>query len=189
MNWGFRLNNYLFYLAAGILIFCSVLVFALIILPNLPNYPNDPGERRLFVSAWNFACTLMWVMILRIQVFNELSDLAKRRGPKRSVTPWVKFWFVASAFIGSATVVYVLIKFAAGPLVSLTFADVLTIISVATWIVFIALSASLFFSRKKYSKEVLPDVKLVSAAHRLLLAPTSLLFFFSAFLFPIFFLL
>jgi len=184
-----RLNNCLSYLVSGVLIFCFVLVLVLVVLPQLPNYPNEPGERRLFVSTWNFACTLMWVTVLRIQVFNELSDLAKQKGFKRSVTPWVKFWFGASIFIGSATVTYVLNSFAAEPLGSSTYADVLTIISVVNWIALVALSALLFLSREKCSKKALPDVRRALSAHRLLLAPTSLLFFLSAFLFPIFFLL
>lgn len=182
-------NNRLSYLATGILIFCFLLVLALIILPKLPNYPNEPGERRLFVSTWNFACTLMWITILRIQVLNELSDLAKRRGAKRVVTPWVKFWFVASAFIGAVTVVYVLNSFVAEPFVGLTYADVLTGVSLITWIALVTLSTSFYSSRKVCSEKMLSEVKKAIRTHRLLLAPTSLLFFFSTFLFPIFFFL
>ncbi len=184
-----RLNNHLTYLATGALVFCFVLTLVLVILPRLPNYPSEPGERRLFVSTWNFACTLMWAMVLRVQVLNEISDFIKRKEPKRGVTPWVRFWFIGSALIGSATIIYVLHNFATALPASPMYADVLAVISIVSWITIMALSTQLFLSRKRCSKKVLPDVDKALPAHRWLLAPASVLFFFSTFLFPIFFLL
>lgn len=143
----------------------------------------------MFVSSWNFACTLMWIMVLRVQVFNELSDSIERKEPKRGVTPWVKFWFAASILIGAVTISYVIHSFAVEPFGGLTYLDVFTITSVVMWIVLITLSISLFFSRRKCSKMVLSEVKRAVFVHRWVLAPSSLLFFLSTFLFPIFFLL
>lgn len=184
-----RLNNHLTYLVTSVLVFCSLLTLALVILPNLPNYPNEPEERRLFVSTWNFACTIMWVVVLRVQVLNEISDLVKRKEPKRCVTPWVKFWFIGSALIGSASVIYVLHSFGTAPSTNHVYADVFAAIAIVSWIALMVLSTLLFFSRRKYSKKVLPDVEKALPVHRRLLAPASALFFFSAFLFPLFFLL
>jgi len=184
-----KLNNNLSYFAIGILTSCFILTLALVILPQLPNYPNIPGERRLFVSSWNFACTLMWIMVLRIQVFNELSDSIERKEHRRGVTPWVKFWFAASILIGSMTIIYVLHSFAVEPSGSPIYMGALTILSVATWIMLVALSISLFLSRGKCSEEVLSDMKKALVVHRWVLAPSSLLFFLSTFLFPLFFLL
>jgi len=93
-----RINNYASYLAIVILTFCLVLALAIVI-PQFPRYPNKPGDKRLLVSTWNFACTLMWIMVLRLQVFNELSDYIDMKEYKRSVTSWVKFWFAASILI------------------------------------------------------------------------------------------
>lgn len=184
-----RLNNHLTYLATGVLIFCFALTLVLVILPQIPSYPGEPGERRLFVSTWNFACTLMWAMVLRVQVFNEISDRIKRREHVRGVTPWVRFWFIGSVLIGSATVTYVLHSFAATPRGSSMYTDVFAVISIASWIALMILSTLLFFSRKKCSKISLPEVEKALPVHRWLLAPTSVLFFFSTFLFPIFFML
>ena len=184
-----RLNNHLTYLATGILIFCFVLTLVFVTLPQLPNYPNVPGERRLFVSTWNFACTLMWVMVLRVQVFNEMSDIIKRKENKRSVTPWVRFWFVGSVLIGFATVLYVLHSFVAVPSVGFLYTDILSAIAIVSWIALIALSVLLFFSRRRQSERTLPDVEKTLSVHRWLLAPTSVLFFLSTFLFPLIFLL
>ena len=184
-----RLNNHLTYLATGVLIFCFVLTLVLVTLPQIPNYPNVPGERRLFVSTWNFACTLMWVVVLRVQVFNEISDIIRRKEYKRSVTPWVRFWFVGSTSIGFATVLYVLHSFVAAPSASLLYVDVLSAIAIVSWISLIVLSVLLFFSRRKQSKKILPDVEKALPVHRRLLAPTSVLFFLSTFLFPLIFLL
>jgi len=184
-----RLNNHLTYLATGILIFCFVLTLVFVTLPQLPNYPNVPGERRLFVSTWNFACTLMWVMVLRVQVFNEMSDIIKRKENKRSVTPWVRFWFVGSVLIGFATVLYVLHSFVAVPSVGFLYTDILSAIAIVSWIALIALSVLLFFSRRRQSGRILPDVEKALPVHRWLLAPTSVLFFLSTFLFPLIFLL
>ena len=184
-----RLNNHLTYLATGVLIFCFVLTLVLVTLPQLPNYPNVPGERRLFVSTWNFACTLMWVVVLRVQVFNEISDFVRRKEYKRSVTPWVRFWFVGSTSIGFATVLYVLHSFVTAPSASLLYVDVLSAIAIVSWISLIVLSVLLFFSRRKQSKKILPDVEKALPVHRRLLAPTSVLFFLSTFLFPLIFLL
>ena len=69
-----RFNNYASYLAIVILTFCLILAIAVITIPRFPSFPNKPGEQRLLVSTWNFACTLMWIMVLRLQVFNELTD-------------------------------------------------------------------------------------------------------------------
>ncbi len=184
-----KLNNHLTYLATGVLIFCFVLTLVLVTLPQLPNYPNVPGERRLFVSTWNFSCTLMWVMVLRVQVFNEISDIIKRKENKRGVTPWVRFWFVGSVLIGFATVFYVLHSFTAAPSAGLLYVDVLSAIAIVSWIVLIVLSALLFFSRRKQSGKILPDVEKALPLHRWLLAPASVLFFLSTFLFPLIFLL
>jgi hypothetical protein len=184
-----RLNNHLTYIATGVLIFCFVLTLVLVVLPRLPDYPDRPGEQRLFVSTWNFACTLMWVMVFRVQAFNEISDLIKRKEPRRGVTPWVRFWFIGSALIGSATVIYVLHSFARAPLAGPVYADVLAAASIVSWIALMVLSALLFLSRRKCSRKVLPDVEKALPAHRWLLAPVSVLFFLSTFLFPIFFLI
>lgn len=184
-----RINNYLSYFAIGILSSCFVFTLAFVVLHQLPNPPSEPGERRLFASSWNFACTLMWILVLRIQVFNELSDSIERKEFRRGVTPWVKFWFAASSLIGSVTIIYVLHSFAVESLGSSTYLDVLAMISVVVWIILIVLSISLFLSRRKYSKAMLSNVKQAVLVHRWILAPSSLLFFLSTFLFPIFFLL
>jgi len=131
----------------------------------------------------------MWILVLRIQVFNELSDSIERKEFRRGVTPWVKFWFAASSLIGSVTIIYVLHSFAVESLGSSTYLDVLAMISVVVWIILIVLSISLFLSRRKYSKAMLSNVKQAVLVHRWILAPSSLLFFLSTFLFPIFFLL
>jgi len=186
-----RLNNRLTYLAIGILVFCFMLTLALVILPRLPRLPdssNSPGERRLFVSTWNFACTLMWAMVLRIQVFNGIFDSIKRKKARRGVTPWVKFWFIGSTLTGSATIIYVFHSFVTAPLVSSVY-DVFTTISIVSWFALMVLTTLLFFSRGKCSKKVIPDVEKALPVHRRLLAPASVLFFLSTFLFPIFFLL
>jgi hypothetical protein len=184
-----RLNNHLTYLATVVLVFCFVLTLVIVTLPQLPNYPNAPGERRLFVSTWNFACTLMWVMVLRVQVFNEISDIIKRKEHKRRVTPWVRFWFVGSALIGLATTLYVLHSFVTAPSASILYADILSAIAIVSWTAIIVLSVLLFFSRGKQSEKILPDVEKALPVHRWLLAPASVLFFLSTFLFPLIFLL
>lgn len=185
-----RLNNYLSYLSIGVLVFYVIITLALVILPQLPNYPNKPGEQRLFVSSWSFACTLMWIMVFRIQAFNELSDAIGRKKPGRRVTPWVKFWFIASIFTGSAAITYVFHSFfTSGFSGSSTYTEVLPIISIAMWIMLISFSTILFFSRKKRSKKMISDVEKALLVHRWILAPSSLLFFCFTFLFPIFFLL
>lgn len=185
-----RLNNYLSYLSIGVLVFYVILALALIILPQLPNYPDKPGDQRLFVSSWSFACTLMWIMVFRIQAFNELFDAIRQKNPRRRVTPWVKFWFVASTFTGSAAIIYVLHNFfTSGLSGSSTYTVALPIISIAMWIVLISLSTILFFSGKKCSKKMFSDVEKALLVHRWILAPSSLLFFCFTFLFPIFFLL
>jgi hypothetical protein len=184
-----RLNNNLSYLSIVVLVFYVVLTLALVILPQLPNYPDEPGDQRLFVSSWSFACTLMWIMVFRIQALNVLSDVVGRKQPGRFVTPWVKFWFIASIFTGSAATIYVLHSFTLGSSGSPIYVGVLPIISIAVWIMLIALSTLLFFSRKKYSKKMFSNVEKALLVHRWILAPASLLFFCFTFLFPIFFLL
>lgn len=184
-----RLNNYLSYLSIVVLVFYVILTLALVILPKLPDYPDEPGDQRLFVSSWSFACTLMWIMVFRIQTFNVLSDAVGRKKPGRRVTPWVKFWFVASIFTGSAATIYVLHSFTLGSSGGSIYAGVLPIISIAMWIMLIALSTLLFFSRKKYSKKMFSDVEKALLVHRWILAPASLLFFCFTFMFPILFLL
>jgi hypothetical protein len=184
-----RLNNHLTYLTTAVLIFSFVFTLVFVTLPQLPNYPSAPGERRLFVSTWNFACTLMWVIVLRVQVFNEMTDIIKRKENKRRVTPWVRFWFIGSILIGSATVLYVLHSFVTAPPVGLLYSDILSIIAIASWIALIALSLLLFFSRREQSGGMLPDVERALPVHRWLLAPASVLFFLSTFFFPLIFLL
>jgi hypothetical protein len=161
-------------------------------LPRLEHedkYPDNPGERRLFVSTWNFACTLMWVTVIRVQILNEISDTVKRKESRRSVTPWVKFWFVGSILIGSATIAYVIYSFVATPPAGFSYADVLSIIAILSWITLIILSVLLFFSRKNQSKRTLPEIEKALPIHRWLIAPASVLFFLSTFLFPLIFLL
>jgi hypothetical protein len=87
------------------------------------------------------------------------------------------------------TIIYVLYSFAVEPLGSPFYTGALTIVSVATWIMLVALSISLFLSKEKWSEEMLFDVKKALVVHRWVLAPSSLLFFLSTFLFPLFFLL
>jgi len=145
-----RFNNYASYLAIVILTFCLILAIAVITIPQFPSFPNKPGEQRLLVSSWNFACTLMWIMVLGLQVFNELTDYIELKEHKRSVTPWVKFWFAASILIGLATIIYVSHSFLAGPFGSLTYLDAFTTISIVMWVVLTGLSISLFLVRKKH---------------------------------------
>lgn len=187
-----QLNNQLTYLTTGVLIFCFVVTLVLVTIPALEHedkYPENPGERRLFVSTWNFACTLMWIMVLRVQTLNEISDFIRRKENRRSVTPWVRFWFAGSILIGSATVAYVVHSFFATPLAGFFYADVLSVIAISSWIILIALSVLLFFSRKNQSKKTLPEIEKALPAHRWLIAPASVLFFLSTFLFPLIFLL
>lgn len=185
----FKLNNNLTYLLAGVLVFFFALTLVLVVIPNLPRYPGNPTMQRAFVSMWNFACTIMWVMVLRIQVLHKLSDLVKRKKSRRNVTPWVKFWFGASMLIGSVTIVYVLYNYAVAPAGSgsLIF-DFMTIASIGAWIMLIALTIS-FFSINECPRKMLPYLMDAKKMHRWLLTPSSVLFFFATFLFPIFFML
>jgi hypothetical protein len=183
-----RINNYASYLTIVILTFCLVLALAITI-PHFPSYPNKPREQRLLVSTWNFACTLMWIMVLRLQVFNELTDYIELKEHKRSVTPWVKFWFAASILIGLATIIYVTHSFLAGPFVSLTYLDASTAISIVMWVVLTSLSILLFLVRKKHSKEMLYDVKKAVSVHRWVIGPSSLMFLLSILIFAPFFIL
>ena len=181
-------NSRLAYSATGALILCFVVALMLVVLPKLPRYPDLPDERRLFVSTWNFACTLMWVIVFRLQVFNELLDSIKRKNIKRGVTPWVKFWFIASLLIGCATTVYTLHSFVTSPPISLNHLDILTAISLLAWVVLMGTSTSLYLSRKHLGG-TLADVEKGLLMHRRLLVPSSFLFFLSTFLFPIFFMI
>lgn len=185
----FRLNNNFTYLLTGLLFFFFIFMLVFVVLPNLPRYPENPGMQRTFVSLWNFACTIMWVMVLRIQVLHKLSDIVERKKSRRNVTPWVKFWFAASMLIGSVTIVYVLHNYAVVPAGSsaLPF-DLMTITSIAAWVALVALAISLF-SVKKCSRKMLPHITDAKNVHRLLLTPSSVLFFFATFMFPIFFIL
>jgi hypothetical protein len=184
-----RINNYASYLAVVILTFCLILAIAVITIPHFPRFPNKPGEQRLLVSTWNFACTLMWIMVLRLQVFNELTDYIELKEHKRSVTPWVKFWFAASILIGLATIIYVTHSFLAGPFGSLTYLDAFTAISIVMWVVLTGLSISLFLVRKNHSKEMLYDVKKAVSVHRWVIGPSSLMFLLSILIFAPFFIL
>ena len=184
-----RINNYASYLAIVILTFCLILAIAVITIPQFPSFPNKPGEQRLLVSTWNFACTLMWIMVLRLQVFNELTDYIELKEHKRSVTPWVKFWFAASILIGLATITYVTHSFLAGPFGSLTYLDAFTAISIVMWVVLTGLSIALFLVRKKHSKEMLYDVKKAVSVHRWVIGPSSLMFLLSILIFAPFFIL
>jgi len=143
----------------------------------------------LLVSTWNFATTLMWIMVLRLQVFNELTDYIELKEHKRSVTPWVKFWFAASILIGLATIIYVAHSFLAGSFGSLTYLDAFTAISIVMWVVLTGLSISLFLVRKKHSKEMLYDVKKAVSVHRWVIGPSSLMFLLSILIFAPFFIL
>jgi len=185
----FRLNNSLVYFLTGVLVLCFVLTLVLIVLPNLPRYPEDSSMRRAFVSSWNFACTIMWAMVLRIQVLHRLSDFVERKKSRRNVTPWVKFWFAASMLIGSATIAYVLHSYAVAPVGSnpLLF-DSMALTSIAAWVALMALTISLF-KVEKCSRKMQPYITGAKVMHRWLLAPSSILFFFATFLFPIFFML
>ena len=178
--------SYASYSAIVILTFCLVLALAIVI-PQFPRYPNEHGDKRLLVSTWNFACTLMWIMVLRLQVFNELTDYIELKEHKRSVTPWVKFWFAASILIGLATIIYVGHSFL-GP-GSLTYLDALSTISIAMWVILMILSISLFLVRKKYSVEMRHDVKKAVSVHRWAIGPSSLIFLLSILVFAPFFVL
>ena len=179
-----KLNNRLFYLALGVLIFCFVFTFAFIVAPEIPGIPTEPAGRRLFVCAWNFGCTLMWITILRIQVFNGLIDKPKQNSPGRSVTPWVRFWFLASISIGIVTLTYISRSFATGWGSTL---DALTVVSVVAWILLTGTSISLFF--KKDPNANISGLERSVSVHRALLIPTSLIFFFSTLLFPVLYLI
>ena len=181
-----RINNYASYSTIVILTFCLVLALAIVI-PQFPRYPNKPGDKRLLVSTWNFACTLMWIMVLRLQVFNELSDYIDMKEYKRSVTPWVKFWFAASILIGLATIIYVGHSFLEPG--SLTYLDAFTVTSIAMWVALMVLSISLFLVRKKYSIEMRHDVKKAVSVHRWVIGPSSLIFLLSILIFAPFFIL
>jgi hypothetical protein len=181
-----RINNYACYSTIVILTFCLALAIAIVI-PQFPKYPNKPGDKRLLVSTWNFACTLMWIMVLRLQVFNELSDYIDSKEYKRSVTPWVRFWFAASILIGLATIIYVGHSFL-GP-GSLTYLDAFTLISIVLWVVLMILSISLFLVRKKYSLEMRRDIEKAVSVHRWVVGPSSLIFLLSILVFAPFFIL
>lgn len=177
------------YFLTGVLVLCFVLTLALVVLPNLPRYPEDPSMQRAFVSSWNFACTIMWIMVLRIQVLHRLSDLVEQKKSRRNVTPWVKFWFGASMLIGSATIVYVLHNYAVAQVGSgVLIFDFMALASIAAWVALVALTISLF-TVEKCSRKMQPYITDAKIMHRWLLAPSSMLFFFATFLFPIFFML
>jgi len=184
----FSLNNRLSYLAMGILISCFPLALALIALPELSLNPSNLSEQRMLVSAWTSGGTLMWIVVFRIQVLHELSDSILRKQPKRGVTPWIKFWFGASLFAGLVTLFYLFQSYV-GTSGGEIHNEILTLASSAAWITLAVLSALLFRSRKRCSKGMLHKVGEAYSAHRRLLAPASLLFFFSTIVLPMFFLL
>lgn len=187
-NEKFLLNNRLSYLAIGALISCFSLGLASLALPEFSLSPSGASEQRLLVSIWTSAGTLMWITIFRIQIFHRLSDLIGRKKATRGVTPWIKFWFGASLFAGSVTLFHLFQSYRGSAVVEVH-KEALTLLSSAAWVGLVALSILLFRSRDIGSKKMLGHVRGAYQTHRLLLAPASLLFFFSTIALPMFFLL
>ncbi|MEW6222219.1 MAG: hypothetical protein AB1476_02705 [Candidatus Hadarchaeota archaeon] len=182
-----KLNNTISYAATEALVVISIVALGTIVIPNLPRFPGEPSMRRAFAATWNFACTTMWIIILRVQAVNRLLDDIERKKIRRTVTPWVKFWFGASILIGSATFLYIFWTFIFGSGGSIFF-EFLAFASVVAWLILVVLSLDLLRMKSPDGK-LLPYLKHSKILHNHLLVPASVMFFLASFLFPIFFML
>jgi len=172
------LNNKLAYLSIGALVFWFLLAFLLALVPELPSFPSSPDRWQWFVSSWNLAGPIMFIVVFRIHTLRELHNIIQRQKPTVGVTPWVRFWFGAAIVFGLATLLSVLwAHFGSQSAPTSLHASVLTIVPIIAWALLVYLSISLFRMREKCSKSMLNPLKKARPIHNWLLVPSSLVFF------------
>ncbi|KXB09663.1 hypothetical protein AKJ35_00165 [candidate division MSBL1 archaeon SCGC-AAA833F18] len=99
------LNNYLSHASMLILVASFILAFLFAFAPTMPDLPQDPAQLRWFVSSWNLAGPLMFIVVFRIHALRRIFKTLMSK-PTIGVTPWVRFWFLAAMFFGLATTPY-----------------------------------------------------------------------------------
>jgi len=169
----FRLNNTFAYIAAIVLIISFALVFVFIVLPNLPDYPKQPDEWRWYAISWNLGGPLMFIIIFRIHTLRVLRDIIQKGRAFLGVTLWVKFWFGAAFIFGLVTLPFVIQNYVVHGAMSI-YANVGTALVIVAWLSLVASSIALL--RIKCSKVMLPSVENAREMHRVLLAPSSIIF-------------
>ena len=173
-----NLNNRLTYASFAVLFFFFLLAFFGTLLPVLPNFPTTPDRWPLFVSSWNLAGPLMFIIVFRVHTLREVHRIVQKQGPVIGVTPWVRFWFGAAALFGFVTIAALSWAVFGGlgqpipPYVLLV-----SLIPVISWLVLVASTISLFLMQKKCTKATHPILIQARNAHEWLLIPSSLVFF------------
>ncbi len=172
------LNNRLTYASFSVLFFFFLLSFFGTLLPMLPNFPTSVDRWPLFVTSWNLAGPLMFIVVFRIHVLRELHRTVQKQETIIGVTPWVRFWFGAAALFGFATIAALSWAVFGGvespiPVSSL----ILSLVPVISWLIIVAETRSLFLMRGKCTKRTHGPLVDARKTHEWLLVPSSLLFF------------
>jgi hypothetical protein len=175
----FNLSNKLGYFALIVLFTCFFLMCFATLLPKFPNYPTQSGEWEWFVSNWNLAGPLLFVMVFRIHAFRAIREKAEGRTALLGITRWVKFWFAAAIVFGIMTLSFVsrsyLINGFQGPMYETLGVGFISI----SWLVLIFSSLStsnLSTSNVKCERKALPAIKRTQKIHQRLLFPASIIF-------------